>query len=47
MSYITEGRWPVDLIVGTDAGALSLQGKREGGDMQDENVWSVPDQSGV
>lgn len=35
MSYITECRRPVNFIVGTDAGALSLQGKREGGDMQD------------
>ena len=33
--YIAECRRPVNFIVGTDAGALGLQGKREGGDMQD------------
>lgn len=47
MSYIAECRWPVNFIVGTDAGALSLQGKREGGDMQDQDVRSISDQSGV
>lgn len=37
----------MNFIVGADAGALGLQGKREGGDMQDKDVWSISDQSGV
>lgn len=47
MSYIAECGRPVNLVVGTDASALSLQGKREGGDMQDQDVRSVSDQLGV
>lgn len=34
-SYITKCRWPVDLIVGADTGALCLKSKRERGDVED------------
>lgn len=46
-SYVAEGRRPVDLVVRADAGELSLQSEGEGGDVQDQDVWSIPDLPGV
>lgn len=47
LSYITECRGPMDLIVGTDASVLCLQTEGEGGDMENEDVWGILDLPGV
>ena len=37
----------MDLIVGTDAGILCLQSEGEGGDVENQDVWSISDLTGV
>lgn len=47
LSYVAERGRPVDFVVGADAGVLCLEGKGEGRDVEDQDVWSISDLSGV
>lgn len=47
LPYVTECRGPVDLIVRADAGVLCLQSEGEGCDVENQDVGSISDLSGV